>query len=169
MTKTAYMYESEGEPFFKEEVPCQRDPVESKLQGEDVWLLPANCTFEKPPEAEEGFVILFKQNKWKKLRNLKGKSYWLAGEGYYDAPHTMTEYGDLPEGASLERPEMTADEKAKADAETEISTLEAQLAETDYVAAKIAEGVATKEDYAEVLAQRQAWRTRINELQELLA
>ena len=165
MTKTAYMYESEGEPFFKEEVPCQRDPVESKLQDEDVWLLPANCTFEKPPEAEEGFVILFKQNKWKKLRNLIGKAYWLAGEGYYDAPHTMTEYGDLPEGASLERPEMTAEEKA----ETEIATLKAQLAETDYVAAKIAEGVATKEDYAEVLAQRQAWRTRINELQELIA
>lgn len=167
--KKAYMYESEGEPFFKEEVPCQRDPVESKIKGEDVWLLPANCTFEKPPQAEEGYVILFKQDKWKKLRNLKGKQYWLAGEGHYDAPHTMEDYGELPEGATLERPEMTADEKAKADAETEIQALKAQLAETDYVAAKIAEGVATKEEYAEVLANRQLWRARINELEELLA
>lgn len=166
--KKAYMYDPDGEHFFKEEVPCQRDSVESANRGEDVWLLPANCTFEEPPKAEEGFVIQFKQGKWRKLRNLKGKQYWLAGEGYYDNPHTMEDYGDLPEGASLERPEMTAEEKAKADAKTEIQTLKTQLAETDYVAAKIAEGVSTKEDYAEVLANRQAWRARINELQALL-
>lgn len=38
------------------------------------------------------------------------------------------------------------------------------LRDTDYVACKIAEGVATAEDYAEVLAKRQGTRQRINEL-----
>ena len=40
---------------------------------------------------------------------------------------------------------------------------EAKLKETDYVAAKIAEGAATKEEYADVLARRRAWRGEINE------
>ena len=40
---------------------------------------------------------------------------------------------------------------------------EAKLKETDYVAAKIAEGAATKEEYAAVLSQRRAWRGEINE------
>ena len=40
-----------------------------------------------------------------------------------------------------------------------------KLAETDYIACKIAEGVATKEEYAEAIEQRQIWREEINELE----
>ena len=40
---------------------------------------------------------------------------------------------------------------------------EAKLKETDYVAAKIAEGAATMEEYAAVLSQRRAWRGGSNE------
>lgn len=40
---------------------------------------------------------------------------------------------------------------------------EAKLKETDYVAAKIAEGAATKEEYAAVLSQRRVWRKEIND------
>ena len=105
----AYMYDSENNNLFKEEVPCQKDPKESEIQGKDVWLLPANCTFEAPPAEKEGYVILFRDGVWAQLRNLKGTQYWLEGETYADAPHTMTEYGDLPEGASTERPEKPLD------------------------------------------------------------
>ena len=48
----------------------------------------------------------------------------------------------------------------------DIDILKQNLVDTDYVIIKIAEGVATKEDYADIIAQRQVWRTRINELQE---
>ena len=48
----------------------------------------------------------------------------------------------------------------------EIAWLKSQLSLTDYVVIKIAEGEATKEDYAEVIEQRKAWRKRIKELQE---
>lgn len=50
-------------------------------------------------------------------------------------------------------------------AQAEISELKQKLSDTDYIAAKIAEGAASREDYAEELAQRADWRARINELE----
>lgn len=46
-----------------------------------------------------------------------------------------------------------------------ITELKQLLAETDYAVIKIAEGVATKEEYAEIIAQRQAWREEIRALE----
>ena len=42
---------------------------------------------------------------------------------------------------------------------------EGRLTSTDYVAAKIAEGHATREEYAEKITQRQQWRDDINAAQ----
>lgn len=39
---------------------------------------------------------------------------------------------------------------------------EGRLSSTDYIAAKIAEGKATRADYSEKIAQRQTWRDDIN-------
>lgn len=39
---------------------------------------------------------------------------------------------------------------------------EAKLSSTDYIAAKIAEGKATKTEYADKIKQRQQWRDDIN-------
>ena len=46
-----------------------------------------------------------------------------------------------------------------------IAELKAKLTATDYVVIKIAEGAAPAEEYADVIAQRQAWREKINELE----
>lgn len=46
---------------------------------------------------------------------------------------------------------------------------EAKLTSTDYIAAKIAEGKATKAEYAEKIAERQAWRDDINVAKEEIA
>jgi hypothetical protein len=59
--------------------------------------------------------------------------------------------------ASLPEPVVTPEE--------EIAELKAKLAATDYQAIKYAEGFFTDEEYAEMRAQRQAWRDRINELE----
>lgn len=48
--------------------------------------------------------------------------------------------------------------------ECTILDLKKKLADTDYIACKIAEGAATLEEYAEIRAQREAWRAQINEL-----
>lgn len=66
--------------------------------------------------------------------------------------YTITEYTS---------PEMSDYEKAQ----ERIATLKNLLAGTDYVVLKIAEGVATKDDYASVLDIRQQWRAEINELE----
>lgn len=43
---------------------------------------------------------------------------------------------------------------------------EAQLRQKDYVGTKIAMGVATREDYADVIAQTEVWRGDINAAQD---
>lgn len=70
------------------------------------------------------------------------------------------------------KPELrTAEEKApeleRVITSQEIAELKAKLAATDYIAAKIAEGAATREEYTEELAERAAWRARINELESI--
>ena len=42
---------------------------------------------------------------------------------------------------------------------------EARLTATDYIAAKLAEGKATKTEYSDKIAQRQQWRDDINAAQ----
>ena len=43
---------------------------------------------------------------------------------------------------------------------------EAKLKEHDYVSAKIADGRATSEEYAEVIAQKNIWAKEVNDAQE---
>ena len=42
---------------------------------------------------------------------------------------------------------------------------EGKLSSTDYIAAKLAEGKATKSEYADKIAERQTWRDDINAAQ----
>ena len=46
--------------------------------------------------------------------------------------------------------------------QTVILDREGKLSSTDYIAAKIAEGKATKSEYADKIAERQQWRDDIN-------
>ena len=50
--------------------------------------------------------------------------------------------------------------------QTTILDREGKLTSTDYIAAKIAEGKATKTEYADKIAQRQSWRDDINAAQD---
>ena len=50
--------------------------------------------------------------------------------------------------------------------QTTILDREGKLTSTDYIAAKIAEGKATKTEYADRIAQRQSWRDDINAAQD---
>jgi hypothetical protein len=59
-------------------------------------------------------------------------------------------------------------EEAQAEQNAErIRVLKRNLADTDYIAVKIAEGAATAEEYADRLAERQAWRTEIQQLESV--
>ena len=37
-----------------------KDPLESKIQGKDVWLLPANATFDEPLPNKDGYKVVYK-------------------------------------------------------------------------------------------------------------
>lgn len=50
-----------------------------------------------------------------------------------------------------------------------VNNAEAKLKATDYIAAKIAEGKATKTEYKEKIEERQQWRNKINAAQEKIA
>lgn len=60
---------------------------------------------------------------------------------------------------------MTLLEKNGFDRKQEIEDLKNHLADTDYIAIKHSEGLISDADYAAIKAQRQAWRDRINELE----
>ena len=49
----------------------------------------------------------------------------------------------------------------------EINAFEILLNQTDYQALKYGEGQISDEDYAPIRKQRQEWRDRINELQQM--
>lgn len=53
--------------------------------------------------------------------------------------------------------------------ETIVLDREAKLTATDYIAAKIAEGKATKTEYAKQIAERQQWRDDINAADDEIA
>lgn len=63
----------------------------------------------------------------------------------------------------------TEDELEKISIRREIGELKSNLSATDYQAIKYAEGFISAEDYAPMRTQRQEWRDRINELENLLS
>jgi hypothetical protein len=59
----------------------------------------------------------------------------------------------------------TAEEKKAEGNQARIAEIKGLLSGTDYIAAKIAEGAATKADYAQEITRRAAWRMEIATLE----
>ena len=116
-------------------------------------------------------AFLSNTSSWTEIDEGEGDKYHHAQNNYLSAGLT-DENGifnyKLVNGKPMLR---TAEEKAPEleciAAAQEIAELKAKLAATDYIAAKIAEGAATREEYAEELAERASWRSRINELESV--
>ena len=53
-----YRYDPETKIFLHTE-PAMLDPLETEKAGENIYLLPANCTFTEPPEPREGYNIVY--------------------------------------------------------------------------------------------------------------
>lgn len=107
---------------------------------------------------------------WTEIDSGVGDKYHHAQNNYFDKPLTdengLCNY-KFVDGAVIERTsEDKAPELSRIDAQKEVAELKAKLAATDYIAAKIAEGAATVEEYEAEIAQRQTWRARINELEK---
>lgn len=118
-----YKYNGDTKEYIRTE-QAQLDPLESKKQSKNIYLLPANATFTAPPAEKEGFARVWNGEAWQEVEDHRGTEYWLPGEGYGTPAHEMKELGPLPEGATTTAPEKTLDE-LKAD------KLEALKAERD--------------------------------------
>lgn len=103
-----YKFDESGLFIGAEET--ELDPLESKLQGKEIYLLPSNATFDKPKE-KDGFVSVWDGKKWLFVEDNRGVEYWLEGDEYGTPPRVMEELGTLPDGAVSVAPEMTQEQK----------------------------------------------------------
>ena len=83
------------------------DPLETKKQGKNVYLVPANATDKKPLKTKENQAVIFNGSEWEIIADYRNKTYYIGTEQY-----EMKELGDLPNGATFEpvEPEKTLDE-----------------------------------------------------------
>ena len=178
-TPIAYMFDEDGYYYRskeKQKSPCipgkYLSPVNStdvKPNAPDGYFARWNgevWEYEKIPTTADEFVGVQVSHKSQTARNqlLRQLVQSLADE----APeHYRVIRGTEDEGLwwSIEKiPEKTQDEKDLEQAKSDEQKALSYLRSTDYVAVKIAEGVATKEEYAKVLEKRAAAREEINAL-----
>ena len=100
------------------------DPLETKKQGKNVYLVPANATAKKPLKTKENQAVIFNGTEWEIIADYRGKTYYIGTE-----QHEMKELGDLPEGATFEpvEPEKTIDEQTLEELQKEQTKLNAQI------------------------------------------
>lgn len=59
----AYKYDSESKKYIGE-IERQLDPVASRKEGHEIWLMPANATDIQPLEEKEGFDVIWNGTAW---------------------------------------------------------------------------------------------------------
>lgn len=120
-----YKYDEKTKEFIRTE-EALLDPLETELQGENVYLLPANATFIEPSEAQEGYVNVWNGEAWEQVEDSRGVEYWLLEDKFGATAREMKELGALPEGATLTPPKQTQEEKDNIEAsavKNELQTL----------------------------------------------
>ena len=105
-----YKYDEKTKEYISTE-QALLDPLETKLQGKNIYLLPKNATFIKPKEVENGYVNVWDGGLWKRTEDNRGKEYWLPEDVYGAPARIMKELGPFPEGAIFTAPEQTEEEK----------------------------------------------------------
>ena len=109
------------------------DPLETKKQCKEVYLVPPNTTDKKPLEVKENQAVIFNGSEWEIIADYRNKTYYIGTE-----QHEMKELGDLPNGATFEPvepkkslSELKSDKLSKLTAIT--SKFDNQLVNTDMV------------------------------------
>ena len=109
------------------------DPLETKKQGKDVYLVPANATDKKPLAVKENQAVIFNGTEWEIIADYRNKTYYIGTE-----QHEMKELGDLPKGATFEpvEPKKTLDElksEKLSELTAKTSKFDNQLVNTDMI------------------------------------
>ena len=103
MFKEVYTYNEESNEYIGESI-TMLDPEETRMQGKDVWMMPPNSTTVKP-ELKEGYVPIWNGESWDYVEDHRGERGYI-GKKLIE----IKELGPLPEGFTIEEPEMTPEE-----------------------------------------------------------
>ena len=109
------------------------DPLETKKQGKNIYLVPANATDKKPLKTKKNQAVIFNGSEWEIVADYRNKTYYIGTE-----QHEVKELGDLPKGATFEpvEPEKTLDElksEKLAELTAITSKFDDQLVNTDMI------------------------------------
>lgn len=132
----AYHYDDNG--YYTGKLNRQLDPLESKIQGKPVYLIPGSSTLKKPLKEKEGFKIKFdsEKDKWVYEKELEKEE---------EKPYEPTELDNL---------------------QLKLAQVKYELSQLDYIGTKIATGRATKEEYSAEIAKMNELAEEINDLNE---
>lgn len=144
--------------------------VTEEAELEEVMDMPEVVELDPEEVISEDFGVICKQDGvvvaygfWKGTRSNNQRIEEWAEYGY---EKTSDKYVQGYDGKwYVEGQEPAIPDSVKA--EERITELKQLLSDTDYIVIKIAEGSATASEYADVIAQRKAWRAEINELESV--
>lgn len=136
-----YIFDRTTGEFIREQ-EAHIDPLESRKQGRDVYLLSANGTTTPPPEKEDGYTVIWSGTAWEQIEDHRGEIVWKN----HTESMEIRELGPIPEGWVSDQPEkpVTADDYDAA--------MEAHIA-----AARIARGYTTREPDAYLNSRNERW------------
>ncbi len=77
------------------------DPLETKLQGRNIFLFPAHSTTVLPPDLEEGMARVFNGSEWLQVEDHRGVPMYSKVDGHQNS---MIALGPIPEDYTLDAP-----------------------------------------------------------------
>lgn len=94
---TKYYYSYNPDTFeYTETHEAYLDPEETKVQGKNIYSLPAWATFEKPPKAKKNEVAIFDSNNTEWIIEPDYRGMYQVNEEMQ--PEPINSIGELPEG-----------------------------------------------------------------------
>ena len=94
-TRQVYTFDPDTGEYLGEDA-TGLDPLETEAAGKEIYLLPANASFNAPPKAGPKQVAVMSDTGWTVKSDLRGAQYWLTDGSH----HTIGKIGeDKPTGA----------------------------------------------------------------------
>ena len=159
-----YCYEHDTKEYIGAE-DALLDPLETKKQGKEVYLIPANAVLDEPPAAVEGKAIVFADG-WQLVDDNRGKEAVNAARGRFTVDYIGSREGDTvltdETIAALEKGEKVIRDGEVVDRPAEEKEAEARMQRNSLLADSdkymISDFPATEEERAEYAAYRQYLR-----------
>ena len=136
-----YIFDRTTGEFIREQ-EAHPDPLESRKQGRDIYLLSANGTTTQPPEKLEGYAVVWTGTAWEQIEDHRGEIVWKN----HTESMEIRELGPIPDGWTPDQPGKTV---GMADYD---AAMEEHIA-----AARIARGYTTREPDAYLNSRNERW------------